>query len=184
MEITMTDISKKQRARIYIYKAKKMPNVLIYTKSRTLRKNKDNYHYVFIFKKPETLRYKFFINILILAFIYKKNDTLRYVKFLYTIIQTLHKKQDNLRYVFIYKNPDILRYAISLNFLNWRRGRVFLYAKKKHFALHFYIQKTIHFALRYIFKKPDTLRYILYAKTMRFALRLYIYDVSHTHIQV
>ena len=38
--------------------------------------------------------------------------TLFYVTFLYVKIQTLRKKQDNLRYVFIYKNPDNLRCAI------------------------------------------------------------------------
>ena len=32
--------------------------------------------------------------------------------FLYTKIQALCKKQDNLPYVFIYKNPDTLHYAI------------------------------------------------------------------------
>ena len=33
-------------------------------------------------------------------------------KFLYTKSQTLHKNLDNLHYLFIYKNPDTLRYAI------------------------------------------------------------------------
>ena len=32
--------------------------------------------------------------------------------FLCTKSQTLCKKQDNLRHVFIYKNPDTLRYAV------------------------------------------------------------------------
>ena len=40
-----------------------------------------------------------------LAFIFKKNDTLRDVTFLYTKIQTLCKKQENVSYFFIYKNP-------------------------------------------------------------------------------
>ena len=31
---------------------------------------------------------------------------------LYTKSRTLRKKQDNFRYVFIYKNPDTLSYAI------------------------------------------------------------------------
>ena len=47
-----------------------------------------------------------------LPFTYKKHNNLRYVTFLYTQIQTLSKKQDNLRYIFIYKNPDTLRYSI------------------------------------------------------------------------
>ena len=45
--------------------------------------------------------------------IYKKNnDSLRYVTFLYTKIWTLPKNQDNLCYIFIYKKPHTLRYAI------------------------------------------------------------------------
>ena len=44
-----------------------------------------------------------------LAYIYNNHDTFRYVTFLYTKIMTLGKKQDNLRYVFLYKNPDTLR---------------------------------------------------------------------------
>ena len=35
----------------------------------------------------------------------------------YTKSQILFKKQDNLRYVFIYKKPDTLRYAIFMEFL-------------------------------------------------------------------
>ena len=32
--------------------------------------------------------------------------------YIYIQIQTLFKKQDNLRYVFIHKNPDTLRYTV------------------------------------------------------------------------
>ena len=42
----------------------------------------------------------------------QKNGTLRYVKNLYAKRHTLRKNQENLRYVFIFKNPDTLRNAI------------------------------------------------------------------------
>ena len=41
----------------------------------------------------------------------KKAEKLRNI-YIYTKIQTLCKKQENLRYVFIHKNPNTLRYAI------------------------------------------------------------------------
>ena len=44
-----------------------------------------------------------------------KRDWLRFFAMLaclYTKIQALFKKHDNFQYVFIYKNPDTLRYAI------------------------------------------------------------------------
>ena len=83
MKITMTAIIGRKRARLYT-KSKKNCETFLYTKSRTLFKKLDNFLYVFIFKKPYTLRYAIFMKILKLAFIYKKDDTLCYVKFLYT----------------------------------------------------------------------------------------------------
>ena len=84
--------------------------------------------------------------------------------FLYTKIQTLFKKQVYFRYVFIYKKQDTLRYTISHEFFevgitiqkasHFVLRDVFIYKKKdtsqkaRQFALHFYIQKSGHFALR------------------------------------
>ena len=64
-----------------------------------------------------------------LSFIDKKHDTFCYVTFLNTQSETLRKKQDNLRYVSIYKNPDTLRYAIFMEFLKLAEGGAYLYAK-------------------------------------------------------
>ena len=50
---------------------------------------------------------------------------------LYTKIQKHRKKQDNFRYVFIYKKQDTLRYAIF----------------HEIFEVGIYIQKSRHFAL-------------------------------------
>ena len=63
---------------------------------------------------------QFFMSILKLNFIYKKHYTLRYVAFLYKRSEPLRKKQDNLRYVFIYKNWKSCVTWFLLNFWNWR----------------------------------------------------------------
>ena len=42
-------------------------------------------------------------------------------------------------------------------------------------VLHFFIQKIMHFALGFVYKKPDTLSYIfIYAKKIHCVLRSYI----------
>ena len=75
--------------------------------------------------------------------------------YIYTKSQTLFKNQDNLRYVFIHKKEDTLRYAIS----------------REIFDIGIYIYfKSWHFVFRdvFIYKKPDTskkqdnLRYVFY----------------------
>ena len=75
--------------------------------------------------------------------------------FWYTKIQTFLKKQDNLRYVFIYKNLKTLRYAIFHEIVQ----------------TGIYIQKSWHFELRDIFmhKNSDTSQ-----KARQFALHFYI----------
>ena len=50
---------KTTRTFLYTQKAKKLRKVL-YTKSHTLFKKLDNFRYVFIYKKPYTLRYGIF----------------------------------------------------------------------------------------------------------------------------
>ena len=50
------------------------------------------------------------MKVLKLVFIKRKHNTLRYMMFLHTKIPTLRKRQDNLRYIFIYKNSDTLSY--------------------------------------------------------------------------
>ena len=73
MKITMTDIIKRQRARLYTQKAKTNCEMCLYTKSQELFKKLDN-------------RYGTFIKFLNLALIYKKHDTFRYMTLLYTKI--------------------------------------------------------------------------------------------------
>ena len=84
----------------YIYKNKKIKGFYIQNPD-TLQKLRQ-FALSFIYKISETLLYAIFHEKLKLAFIYKNHDTLRSVTFLYTKRQTLHKKQDKLRYVLIY----------------------------------------------------------------------------------
>ena len=111
-KITMTAIGERQRANFCLYKKQEiLLNVFIY-KIQTLFKKQDSSRYV-LFKKSLTINItRFFMKILNLIIVYKKHDNLRYVTCLYTRSQTLQKQQDNLCYVFIYKMPDTLRYAI------------------------------------------------------------------------
>ena len=101
----MTTISERQRARFYIYKKEtnsKRLYIYIYTqKARHFSKRRA----IFIYKKLDNFRYAIFHENFEIDICIKKHDTLRYVKFLFTEIQTLRKKQDNFRYVFIYKRP-------------------------------------------------------------------------------
>ena len=92
--------------------------------------------------------------------------------FIYTKSKILRKKQDNFRYLFIYKNHDTLRYAFFC----------------ENFEVGIYIQKSWHFALPdiFIYKKRDTSQ-----KSRQFALRFYIqnldtlrYAISHWTFEI
>ena len=65
----MTPIIERKCARFYIQKSKKIAKRLyIYTKIQTLFKKQDNLCYIFIHKKPDTLRYAIFMKFLKLEF--------------------------------------------------------------------------------------------------------------------
>ena len=88
---------------------------------------------------------------------------------------TLRKKQDNFRYVFIYKNSDTLRYAIFHGTFEIGGGRGHFYMQKTmHFVLYFYMQKTMHFALRFYLQKARHFALHLYLQKKYFALRFYV----------
>ena len=90
-----------------------------YTKNQTLRKNQDNFRYVFKYKKLDTLRYAIFHGILKLA----EGGGI----FICKII--------TLRFIFIRKND-----GLCVTFLHTKIPTLcvtFLYLKKKHFALRF-----------------------------------------------
>ena len=57
----MNPIRKRKRARLLFTKSEKNgERIYIYTKSYTLCKKQDNLRYVFVHKKPDTLRYAIF----------------------------------------------------------------------------------------------------------------------------
>ena len=112
---------------------------IIYKKPNTFQKL-HNSRYVFIYTKPYTWRHGIFMKFLKLAFIYKKTwpFSLRDV-FIYKNHDTSQKaRQIALR--FYIQNPDTLRYAVLLKFLNWRRGwDIFICKKRCTFRYVFYI---------------------------------------------
>ena len=107
---------------VFIYpRNQKNRNVIIYKKP-TLFKKQDNFRYVFIYKKLVTLSYAIFHgNFEVGTYIQKSWHFALRDAFIYKD-QTLHKKQYNLRHVFIYKNPDTLRYSIFMEFLKLAEG--------------------------------------------------------------
>ena len=139
----MTRNSERQCARFIYTKSKKnAKHLYIYSKGQTLFKKQDNLRYIFIHKNPNTLLYEILYKCLKLAFmyIYKKHDTFSYVDFLYTKIQTLlRKKQDNLRYFFIYtKSLTLCVTRFYMEFFKLAEG-----------GGHFYRQKTMYFEVNF-----------------------------------
>ena len=78
MKITMTPFSKRQRARfIYTKDKKNATRLYIYSKSKALFKKQDNFCHTFIHKKPDTVCYAIFREILEIGiYIYTKSMTL------------------------------------------------------------------------------------------------------------
>ena len=114
-----------------------------------------------------------------LAFIYNKRDALRYVKFVYIKSQTLGKKQDNLRYGFLYKNMDTLRHAISIESLKLVEGRgIFVYPKNNALCVTFLYRKSLTLCVTFLYAKKCTLRCVLIFKTDRIVL---IPNHKHTY---
>ena len=72
------------------------------------------------------------MQILNLAYIFKKVWHFPLRELLYTKSMTLRKNQDKLRYVFVYKSQDTLRYAIFIEFLKLAEG-----------GGHFYIHQIL-----------------------------------------
>ena len=97
---------------LYIQKAKKS-NSFYTQKTRHFVTIKTIYVTFYIFKKQDTLRSAIFHEISEVVIYKQKAWHFALHDVLYTKIQTLQKKEDNLRYVFIYKNMDTLRKTVS-----------------------------------------------------------------------
>ena len=144
----MTPVSESQRARFCIYKKQKYKTLIYIQKARHFAKIR-TICVTFLFTKIHTLYLtQFFHEFLKLAFVYiKKAWHFSFCDVLYRKIHTLRKKQDNLRYVFLCTKSLTLCVAqFFMEFLKLAEGGAFLW----NFALHFYIQKTIHYPLRFI----------------------------------
>ena len=111
MKIRITAIVERQRALLYTQKAKKIAKRFYMQKERHFSKS-NTISVMFLYTKSHILYVKQFFMKCSSWNIYKKHDTFCYGTFLYAKTQTLRKKQDNLRYVFMFKNPDTLHYAI------------------------------------------------------------------------
>ena len=95
---------RKTTCTLYIKKSQNCDTfIYIYTKSQTLCKKQDNLRYVLFTKSLTLYVTRFFMKFWDWhLYIYIKHENLRYVTFLYTKRQSLKKKQDNLRYIFLY----------------------------------------------------------------------------------
>ena len=159
---------------IYTKSKKKLRNVFIYKKPDTFQKARQ-FPLRFYTQKAIHWRYGIFMEFLKLEFIFKKHDTLRYVTFIYSKSMTLRKKQYNLRYVFIYRNPALFRYAIFIEFLKFAEGGgiylsknnvlcvTFLYWKNNALCVTLlYIQRAWHYALHFNIQKRYTFFTFIY----------------------
>ena len=111
MNENYNDCHYRKTTRTLIYtKSKKIAKHFIMQKARHFSKSQ-TISVTFYIKKRYTLSHVIFHEIFEVGIYIQKHETLRYVTFLYSKSQTLRKKQDNLRYVFIYKNPALLSYC-------------------------------------------------------------------------
>ena len=88
-----------------------------------------------------------------LEFKYKNHDTLRYGTELYTKSQTFRKNQDNLRYIFIYKNLDTLQNTIFHMIFEIEGGRGRFIYKKQCTLRYIFIQKNNALCIMFYFLK-------------------------------
>ena len=178
----MTNISERQRARLYIYtKQKNAKFIYIYSKIQTLRKKQDNLQYVFIYKKIDTLRHAIFHENSDMVIFIQKHDTLRYVTFLYTKSLTLRKKQDNLCYVFLY--TKILTLCVTrffMEFLKMAEGGRVIHKKQWNLRYIRISKKQCIFRYVFIYKNPDTLRHFFIGKKQCTLCYIYIYNLSYS----
>ena len=167
------------------YRHRKTMRRFIHTKSKKLRnifiyKKLANFRSAFYIQKPNTWRYRIFMNFFRFSFIYKKDDTFRYLPFfIYKKLDT-SKKARQFAIRFYIQKSGILRYAIFIeNFEIFPRGKTFIDKKTMYFGWKFSIEKTMQFTLRFYIQRAW--HYVLYfniQKTIYFSFRFYIYNLS------
>ena len=73
-----------------------------------------------------------------------------------------------------YQHQILTSNTLKVSTFSFEQDGHFYIQKTMHFALNFYIKKQCLFRYVFIYKNPDTLRHILCAKNMHCALRFYI----------
>ena len=151
------DCHHRKTTRSQIHKKGKHSETFLYTKSQKLFKKLDNFRYVFVYKKPYTLRYGIFMKFLKLAFLCKKHDTLRYVKF-YIQKARQFAKSNTIWDTFLY--TKIWHFCVawfSLNFWNLRRGGGIYLLEKQCTLREIFILKNIALCVTLLNSKSLTL---------------------------
>ena len=90
------------------------------------------------------------------TFLYRKSKKIAKRLYIYAKSQTLFKKQDNLRYVFIYKKSDTLRYAIFMKMLK------LAYINQEHSNLRYVT--FLYTKIQTLGKREDNFRYVFNIK--------------------
>ena len=166
--------------------------IYIYKKHDTLKNQEISV--TFLFTKSQTLYVKrFFMKFLKLAFIYTKIMTLCVTWIFIYKIQTLRRKQNDLRYGCFYtKILTLCNTRFSWNFWSWRGGGVFIY-KNNTLCVQFLYAKKCTFRYFLYTKKKTFCVIFLYAKTIHFNIHLYLqfmvfhiliptYKLTYNHI--
>ena len=126
---------------------------------KTLCKKKDNLRYVFIHKNQDTLLYAIFHESFeIYIYIYTKSMTLC-VTWIFYIQKSIHFEKGKTICVTFFQIQKSWHFALRTFhgiFEIGGGGWAFLFTKKMHFALNFYMQKTTHFSLG-LYTKIQTL---------------------------
>ena len=173
----MTDIRERQRARFYIYKKQKNAKRFYIHKKQDTSQKAGQFPLQFYIQKAwhftsRDFLWKFEVGVYIQkawhfalrdVFIYKRPDTSQKARqfalgFIYKI-WTLCITRFLIEFLKLAELGEHFYMQKTMHFALW-----FYLQKVWHFALHFYIQKTIHFALHFLYKNIDNLRYIFICK--------------------
>ena len=154
----MTDIIERQRARVYAQKAQKIAKRFYIQKSRHFSKIK-TISVTFYIQKAIHLTLKDFHEIFEVGIYIQKSWHFAF------------------RDVLIYKNSGTFVWRdFSLIFWNLRRGGTFIYKKNHVLCVTFLYWKTMHFALGWQYALHFNIQ-----KTIHFSLRLYLYNLLCGH---
>ena len=150
---------------LYIQRAKKTKRLYVYTKIQTLCKKQDNLRYVFIHKKPSTLRYAIFHEIFESSiYIYMQSMTLC-VMWRFYIQKSRHFAKSKTIWVIFLNIQKRMKFCVTRFFIDLLK-LAGIFINKKQCTLHyiFFCKKQCTFRYVFIYKNPDTLRHIFICK--------------------